>query len=107
MKLYKIFFNLIFSYFSAIVTEKLGNVVTIGINRPEKRNCVDDSTAQQLSKAIEEFENDDSLKVAVLHGTGGNFCAGYDLKALSELKELPQTFFQDTEHGQMVGNLLR
>lgn len=109
MKLKCIFYNMIFFFFFffdflAIVTERLGNVITIGIDRPEKRNCVDDNTAQQLSKAIEDFEKDDSLKVAVLHGIGGNFCAGYDLKALSELKELSPTFFKNIEHGQMVCN---
>ncbi|KAJ3666878.1 hypothetical protein Zmor_002305 [Zophobas morio] len=82
-----------------ILTEKLGEIVTIGINRPEKRNCVDPSTARQLSKAIEDFENDDSLRVAVLYGNGGNFCAGFDLKALSEMDASPDAGIH--EEGQM------
>lgn len=34
--------------------------------------------------AIETFEMDDTSSVAVLHGFGGNFCAGYDLKELAD-----------------------
>lgn len=59
-------------------------MTTIGINRPEKRNCVDISTASLLTRAIEDFENDITSYVAVLYGVGGNFCAGYDLSELSK-----------------------
>ena len=61
---------------------------------------MDPSTARQLSKAIEDFENDDSLRVAVLYGNGGNFCAGFDLKALSEMDASPDAGIH--EEGQMV-----
>ncbi|GJQ81525.1 hypothetical protein Trydic_g4887 [Trypoxylus dichotomus] len=67
-----------------VIVKKDGNITTIGINRPEKRNCVDATTASLLTEAIEEFENDDTSYVAVLYGVGGNFCAGYDLKELSQ-----------------------
>ncbi|EEZ98266.1 probable enoyl-CoA hydratase [Tribolium castaneum] len=70
-----------------VLTEKIGEIVTIGLNRPEKRNCIDPSTADLLREAIEDFENDNTLKAAVLYGTGGNFCAGYDLKSLSKVDE--------------------
>lgn len=66
-----------------ILVEKLGSVTTIGINRPQKRNCLNMATANKLSRAILEFEEDDSALVGVLHGIGGNFCAGYDLEELS------------------------
>ena len=53
-----------------VETEQLGRVFLIGINRPEKRNCVNTPTAQQLFDAIKHFENDDGLSVAILHGKG-------------------------------------
>ncbi|KAK6167589.1 hypothetical protein SNE40_021579 [Patella caerulea] len=68
-----------------IETEKIGNVFMIGINRPKHRNAVNPETAQQLIKAFKQFEADKDSLVAVLHGKGGNFCAGFDLKALSQL----------------------
>ena len=67
----------------SVVTEKRQEVTLIGINRPDKRNCVDSQTAQQLVKAFNDFEADASSPVAILHGIGGTFCAGYDLKELS------------------------
>ena len=58
-----------------------GSVSIIQINRPGKRNAVDRPTATALRQAFEAFEQDDSLKVAILAGTGGNFCAGADRRA--------------------------
>ncbi|CAG0920608.1 unnamed protein product [Notodromas monacha] len=69
---------------STVLVEKLGDVVCIGINRPEKRNCVDVSTGKLLREAFEEFDEDPESLVAVLHGVGGNFCAGFDLEELSK-----------------------
>nr|CAD7433103.1 unnamed protein product [Timema monikensis] len=70
-----------------IIVEKLGPITTIGINRPNKRNCVNKQTAEQLSKAIRDFEDDKSVYAGVLHGKGGNFCAGFDLEELAEQDE--------------------
>lgn len=64
--------------------ETAGNIVTIILDRPERRNAVDRATAQELVDAFQAFEADDSLDVAVLWGDGGTFCAGADLKAVAE-----------------------
>lgn len=69
-----------FVYFTdEVLVDKIGKIITIGINRPQKRNCVNLSVAQKLRMAMRDFENDENANVAVLYGTGGNFCAGYDL----------------------------
>ncbi|XP_050689693.1 probable enoyl-CoA hydratase isoform X2 [Eriocheir sinensis] len=67
-----------------VKVENYDGVTLIGINRPEKRNCVNTPTAEALLKAFQEFDSDNSAKVAVLYGVGGNFCAGYDLKEIGE-----------------------
>lgn len=59
-------------------------VLVVTIDRPDRRNAVDQSTAQRLLDAFEDFAADDDLRVAVLTGAGGTFCAGADLKAISE-----------------------
>lgn len=69
---------------TTVIVEKKGNICTIGINRPEVKNAVDRATAQQLVEAFRDFDNDDSLHVAVLYGAGGSFCAGADLQQLSK-----------------------
>ena len=53
------------------------------IARPEVRNAVDPDTAARLVECFKRFAADDELRVAVLTGAGGNFCAGFDLKALA------------------------
>ena len=55
----------------------------VRINRPDSRNAVDRPTAEALAGAFREFDSDPGLKVALLSGAGGNFCAGADLKAVA------------------------
>jgi enoyl-CoA hydratase len=64
--------------------DKSGAVTTVVLCRPERRNAVDRDTADALFAAFEAFERDDAAHVAVLWGEGGTFCAGADLRALSE-----------------------
>src|SRR5437870_2836133 len=65
----------------AIRLERSDAVATIVMDRPEARNAVDGAAARGLVEAFGEFEADDGLRVAVLWGAGGVFCAGADLKA--------------------------
>jgi len=67
----------------AVTTERNGPVWTVILDRPEARNAVDGPTAHALADAFESFASDDSAAVAVLWGAGGTFCAGADLKALT------------------------
>jgi enoyl-CoA hydratase len=67
-----------------IETTADGPVLTIALNRPAKRNAVDGPMAAALLRAFEAFEADDALRVAVLWGAGGHFCAGADLSGLDD-----------------------
>lgn len=70
-----------------ILVDKVFEVTTIGINRPDKRNCINPEIATKLRAAITKFEDDPSSPVAVLYGTGGNFCSGFDLETLANVKD--------------------
>jgi enoyl-CoA hydratase len=59
-----------------------GPVTTVLLSRPGRRNAVDGPTALALADAFRAFEADSDAVVAVLHGDGGVFCAGADLKAV-------------------------
>jgi enoyl-CoA hydratase len=59
-------------------------VAVVTIDRPDVANAVDRPTAEELADAFRRFEADDALAVAVLTGAGEKFCAGADLKAMSE-----------------------
>jgi enoyl-CoA hydratase len=67
-----------------LIIEKNDRITIITINRPEVRNAVDGRTAAELADAFRSFEADEGSDVAVLTGAGGHFCAGADLKAISE-----------------------
>lgn len=66
-----------------ITTQNSNGISIISINRPQVRNAVDGITSGELAEAFRQFEQDDSSPVAVLTGTGNNFCSGADLKALT------------------------
>ena len=53
-----------------VESEIIGHVYLVGINRPEKRNCVNQAVASQLIDAFDHFEKNDDLYVAVLYGKG-------------------------------------
>jgi enoyl-CoA hydratase len=67
-----------------VIVSRAGPVVTVMINRPERRNAVDHETALLLRQAFQDIEADETAAAAVLCGAGGWFCAGYDLKSLTE-----------------------
>ena len=66
-----------------------GKIFQVTINRPDVYNCVNAETADFLLKAWQQFKEDDSLTVAILHGAGDlSFCSGADLKALNGLVDI-------------------
>ncbi len=67
----------------SVLFEIRSSVAVVTINRPESRNAVDAPTAAALSQAFRRFDQDGDLRVAVLAGAGGTFCAGADLKAFA------------------------
>ncbi|MEY4651895.1 MAG: hypothetical protein RI884_476 [Pseudomonadota bacterium] len=54
-----------------------GNIAFIGLNRPDKRNAINDPLIDALRTAV--LRAHEEADVAVLHGHGTNFCAGLDL----------------------------
>jgi enoyl-CoA hydratase len=69
--------------------EREGPVAVVRVDRPNRRNAIDDATAEQLGEAWERFDEDDAAAVGVLTGSEGTFSAGADLKAM-DLKDRPE-----------------
>lgn len=67
-----------------ITVERKDEIAVVSINRPAIRNAVDDATAEALYDAALAFDEDPSLSVMILTGSGGHFCAGADLKAVAQ-----------------------
>ena len=66
-----------------VLVTRDGPVTIITINRPERRNAVDGTTANLLFDAFRAFDADATSAAAVFTGTGDHFCAGADLKAVA------------------------
>jgi len=66
-----------------VLVERREPLLIVTINRAEARNAVNGPTAAALAEAFRAFEADDALRVAILSGVGGQFCAGADLKAVA------------------------
>ncbi len=67
----------------AVHTTREGPVLVITLNRPDVRNAIDSALSLGVLSALAELDGDDDLRVGVLTGAGGTFCAGMDLKAFA------------------------
>ena len=63
--------------------ERKDRVALITLNRPEARNAVNADVAAGIEAAIDQFESDPELWVAILTANGPTFCAGADLKEIA------------------------
>lgn len=72
---------------SEILTDRENSVFTITLNRPEKRNALNDDLINSLKNALREADKDESLRVILIKGAGKDFCSGADLSALQKISE--------------------
>jgi 2-(1,2-epoxy-1,2-dihydrophenyl)acetyl-CoA isomerase len=56
-------------------------VLTLRLDRPDKRNAIDEETMLELVAALERASTDDAVRVVVLEGAGEHFCGGADILA--------------------------
>jgi enoyl-CoA hydratase len=69
----------------AVIVEKDGHVLTVTLNRPEKRNAINCESMCRLYDAWQRLDHDDELRVAILTGRGSTFCAGMDLSEIGKM----------------------
>ena len=60
----------------------VGGVLTITLNRPDKRNAIDQLMIDQLQDHLEQADLDQDTRVVAIRGAGKDFCAGADLSEL-------------------------
>src|ERR1700691_3459361 len=75
-----------------VTVERRGQIVLIGINRPQMFNHIDPETFYGLASAYYDFDNDPTLRAAVLFGHGENFSRGNDVEAFSALAKSGKAF---------------
>src|SRR5215471_13291314 len=72
------------SQYTEIIYEVRNNIAFITLNRPGKRNALNDGIIDELRDAMAEAEADDQTRVVILRGAGKDFCAGADLAQLEK-----------------------
>ena len=75
-----------------ITVERRGEIVLIGVNRPQVYNRFDPDAFFGLARAYYDFDNDPSLRAAVFFGHGENFSRGIDVDAFAPLAKAGQPF---------------
>lgn len=63
------------------------SVASITLNRPEKRNALNDELIAAIKQGLEQAAADESVRVIVISGAGKDFCSGADLAAIQKIAQ--------------------
>ena len=78
-------------------------ILSLTLNRPEKRNALDTPTLDALRAALDQAELDAQVRVVAIRGAGKDFCAGADLNEL--LASADKTLAENEEAALRLGGL--
>src|SRR4051812_29239759 len=71
----------------SVVVEVTGGIAEVRLNRPDRRNAVDDATYDGLLRAVAQLRHDPAVRVVLLTGAGAVFCAGADTSTFDLMRE--------------------
>jgi methylglutaconyl-CoA hydratase len=74
---------------SEILTNIEDSILTVTLNRPEKRNALNDALINDLKDALRPADKDETLRAVLIRGAGKDFCSGADLSALQKITTTP------------------
>ncbi len=74
---------------SLVVVDVVSGVATIRLNRPDKRNAMNDELRAQFIAALERAADDRAVRAVVLTGNGPGFCAGGDIAGMERRLQAP------------------
>ena len=70
-----------------VLSTSEGGIKRITLNRPEKRNALNDELIAGIKEALREADSDERTRAVVITGSGKDFCSGADLSALERISE--------------------
>ena len=70
-----------------VLSEARDGVAYLTLNRPDKRNALNDELVADLKTALKAADSDDTVQCVVVRGAGANFCSGADLSALQKISQ--------------------
>ncbi|WP_051574511.1 enoyl-CoA hydratase/isomerase family protein [Mycobacterium sp. URHB0044] len=83
-----------------VLTEKVGAVAVVTLNRPDKLNAIDIPLRLALADAIEAADRDSAVRAIVLTGAGKAFCSGGDIGSMERMA--PQEALERAQLAQRV-----
>jgi methylglutaconyl-CoA hydratase len=72
---------------SPIIYAVEGHVALVTLNRPAKRNALDDRLVSAIKEALRDADAREDVRAVLLTGAGPDFCSGADLSALQKISE--------------------
>jgi methylglutaconyl-CoA hydratase len=72
---------------SVVLEERKGSALYLTLNRPDKRNALNDELIEALKASLADAHGDADLRAVVITGAGKDFCSGADLAALQKISE--------------------
>ncbi len=78
-----------------------GHVARITLNRPDKRNALNDAVISGIKGSLHDADRDERVRVVVISGAGKDFCSGADLSALQKIADASVKENQDDARSLM------
>jgi methylglutaconyl-CoA hydratase len=81
------------------------SIRTLTLNRPEKRNALNDELIAALKAALRDADADDSICCVIIRGAGTDFCSGADLSSIQKMASA--TYEENLEDARSLGELFK
>lgn len=86
-----------------LLRERRGAILTLRLNRPDKRNALNADLVRELGEALAAADLDATVRVVSIEGAGPDFCAGADLKEL--LASADRTLAENEADAMQLGRI--
>lgn len=86
-----------------LITFDQNSVRYLTLNRPEKRNALNDALISALKSELRKVNDDAALRAVVIRGSGKDFCSGADLSALQKISE--SSYEENLEDARSLADL--
>ena len=88
-----------------LLIEERAGVLTITINRPHKRNAMNDAVVGGIMQAFDAIADRRDIRAVVLQGAGGHFCSGGDISGMKETSSAEEAEKAAWEFNRVFGRM--
>jgi len=88
-----------------LLVETRGGTRVLTLNRPEKRNALNDELVTAFRSELNAAETDESVRVIVIRGAGNDFCSGADLSSIQKIANA--SYEENLEDARSMGELFK